>query len=179
MPPVEAPRLKYGVSGHAHDPHGVMGLVIDPALKFVAALYGAFFGMRVRRTRRPPDPGPEPCLRCCRSVGRPRPMVRESLRLQFVCELCELIEIDARPEPEGMRNDLRRGRRASRRRVRRGRRGSRLTASLKGTPSSSARCFRRPAKSSSSVESGPHALAMIGKGDLMSRHRKVRRHFRL
>src|SRR5271156_5952732 len=35
--------------------------------------------------------------------------VRVGLRLQFVCELPELVEIDARPEAEGMRNDLRRG----------------------------------------------------------------------
>lgn len=31
-------------------------------------------------------------------------LIREGLRLQFVRELSELVEIDARPEPEGMRN---------------------------------------------------------------------------
>jgi sterol desaturase/sphingolipid hydroxylase (fatty acid hydroxylase superfamily) len=31
MPSVEPPGLAFGVSGHRHDPHGVMGLVIDPA----------------------------------------------------------------------------------------------------------------------------------------------------
>ena len=36
MPPVEPPRLAYGASGHTHDPHGVMGLVVDPALKAFA-----------------------------------------------------------------------------------------------------------------------------------------------
>ena len=40
MPPVEPPRLAFGVSGHRHDPHGVMGLVVDPALKAIAALFG-------------------------------------------------------------------------------------------------------------------------------------------
>jgi sterol desaturase/sphingolipid hydroxylase (fatty acid hydroxylase superfamily) len=38
MPPVEPPRLAFGVSGHAHDPHGVMGLVVDPAVNAVKAL---------------------------------------------------------------------------------------------------------------------------------------------
>ncbi len=40
MPPTESPRLTYGASGHQHDPHGVMGLVFDPALRFFAALAG-------------------------------------------------------------------------------------------------------------------------------------------
>ena len=40
MPPAESPRLTYGASGHLHDPHGVMGLVFDPAFKFIAALVG-------------------------------------------------------------------------------------------------------------------------------------------
>src|SRR6202020_1076726 len=31
MPSVEPPGLAFGVSGHRHDPHGAMGLVIDPA----------------------------------------------------------------------------------------------------------------------------------------------------
>src|SRR5580700_2115744 len=38
MPPVDAPRLAYGASGHTHDPHGVMGLVVDPALNALKAL---------------------------------------------------------------------------------------------------------------------------------------------
>ncbi len=46
MPTVEPPRLAYGASGHTHDPHGVMGLVVDPAVKAIAALFGAVFGMR-------------------------------------------------------------------------------------------------------------------------------------
>jgi hypothetical protein len=35
-------------------------------------------------------------------------LVREGLRPQFVCELSEFVEIDARPEPKGMRRGLRR-----------------------------------------------------------------------
>lgn len=40
MPPAISPRLAYGATGHAHDPHGVMGLLFDPAIRFVAALAG-------------------------------------------------------------------------------------------------------------------------------------------
>ena len=38
MPTVEPPRLAFGVSGHAHDPHGVMGLVVDPVVNAFRAL---------------------------------------------------------------------------------------------------------------------------------------------
>jgi sterol desaturase/sphingolipid hydroxylase (fatty acid hydroxylase superfamily) len=38
MPSSESPRLAFGVSSHAHDPHGVMGLVVDPAVNAVRAL---------------------------------------------------------------------------------------------------------------------------------------------
>jgi sterol desaturase/sphingolipid hydroxylase (fatty acid hydroxylase superfamily) len=38
MPPAESPRLAFGVSGHTHDPHGVMGLVVDPAVNALKAL---------------------------------------------------------------------------------------------------------------------------------------------
>jgi sterol desaturase/sphingolipid hydroxylase (fatty acid hydroxylase superfamily) len=41
MPSVEPPGLAFGVSGHRHDPHGVMGLVIDPAINALKALAGA------------------------------------------------------------------------------------------------------------------------------------------
>jgi sterol desaturase/sphingolipid hydroxylase (fatty acid hydroxylase superfamily) len=41
MPPAEPPGLAFGVSGHRHDPHGVMGLVVDPAVNAVRALAGA------------------------------------------------------------------------------------------------------------------------------------------
>jgi sterol desaturase/sphingolipid hydroxylase (fatty acid hydroxylase superfamily) len=46
MPPVDPPRLAYGASGHTHDPHGVMGLVVDPALKALASLCRALPRMR-------------------------------------------------------------------------------------------------------------------------------------
>jgi hypothetical protein len=43
--------------------------------------------------------------------------VREGLRLQFVCELPEFVEIDARPEPKGMRHGPRRKGPRGRRRI--------------------------------------------------------------
>jgi len=46
MPSVEPPRLSFGVSGHRHDPHGVMGLVVDPAVDAVATLYRQLFAKR-------------------------------------------------------------------------------------------------------------------------------------
>src|ERR1700683_4508614 len=48
MPRVAPPRLAYGVSGHAHDPHGVMGLVVDPAIKALIVLCRQLFGMGAR-----------------------------------------------------------------------------------------------------------------------------------
>ena len=48
MPSVEPPGLAFGVSGHRHDPHGVMGLVVDPAINALKALAGA---SAFRRTR--------------------------------------------------------------------------------------------------------------------------------
>jgi sterol desaturase/sphingolipid hydroxylase (fatty acid hydroxylase superfamily) len=38
MPSIEPPGLVFGVSGHTHDPHGVMGLVVDPAVNALKAL---------------------------------------------------------------------------------------------------------------------------------------------
>ncbi len=38
LPSPRSPRLKYGASGFDHDPHGAMGLVVEPAAKFFAAL---------------------------------------------------------------------------------------------------------------------------------------------
>jgi sterol desaturase/sphingolipid hydroxylase (fatty acid hydroxylase superfamily) len=46
MPSVEPPRLSFGALGHKHDPHGVMGLLVDPALGAIAALFRPLFGMR-------------------------------------------------------------------------------------------------------------------------------------
>jgi sterol desaturase/sphingolipid hydroxylase (fatty acid hydroxylase superfamily) len=47
MPPSEPPGLAFGVSGHRHDPHGVMGLVIDPAINALKALPGMSVFSRV------------------------------------------------------------------------------------------------------------------------------------
>jgi sterol desaturase/sphingolipid hydroxylase (fatty acid hydroxylase superfamily) len=38
LPSAQSPRLKYGASGFDHDPHGPIGLVVEPTLKFLAAL---------------------------------------------------------------------------------------------------------------------------------------------
>jgi sterol desaturase/sphingolipid hydroxylase (fatty acid hydroxylase superfamily) len=38
MPSAEPPRLAFGVSGHTHNPPGVMGLVVDPAVNALRAL---------------------------------------------------------------------------------------------------------------------------------------------
>ena len=40
MPSAEPPSLAFGASGHRHDPHGVMGLLIDPAVNALKALTG-------------------------------------------------------------------------------------------------------------------------------------------
>ena len=40
MPPTESPGLAFGASGHAHDPHGVMGLIVDPAINAAKVLIG-------------------------------------------------------------------------------------------------------------------------------------------
>jgi sterol desaturase/sphingolipid hydroxylase (fatty acid hydroxylase superfamily) len=37
-PTAQSPRLRYGASGFDHDPHGAIGLVVEPAAKFLAAL---------------------------------------------------------------------------------------------------------------------------------------------
>jgi len=69
---------------------------------------------------------------------------RESLGLQLIREPPEFVEVDPRPESEGMGDHLRRG-------IASGRGASpiparivRFTASLKGMPSSRARCFNSP-----------------------------------
>jgi len=38
MPSSEPPGLSFGATGHRHDPHGVMGLIIDPAINALKAL---------------------------------------------------------------------------------------------------------------------------------------------
>jgi hypothetical protein len=58
MPSVESPGLAFGVSGHTHDPHGVMGLVIDPAINALKALVGASAFRRTAAGAEPPSVGP-------------------------------------------------------------------------------------------------------------------------
>src|SRR5277367_587982 len=52
MPSVEPPRLAFGVSGHTHDPHGLMGLVVDPAVNAVKALIASLSFPADRRSDR-------------------------------------------------------------------------------------------------------------------------------
>ena len=52
MPPVEPPRLAFGVTGHVHDPHGVMGLVVDPAVNAARALIASLSFPADRRSDR-------------------------------------------------------------------------------------------------------------------------------
>jgi hypothetical protein len=59
MPSVEPPRLSFGVSGHTHDPHGVMGLVVDPALGALKALIRAGASKRTAAGPEPPSVGHE------------------------------------------------------------------------------------------------------------------------
>jgi sterol desaturase/sphingolipid hydroxylase (fatty acid hydroxylase superfamily) len=49
-PPARSPRLRYGVTGFNHDPHGPIGLVVEPVAKFLAALASR----PIRPARRPP-----------------------------------------------------------------------------------------------------------------------------
>jgi sterol desaturase/sphingolipid hydroxylase (fatty acid hydroxylase superfamily) len=41
IPPVEPPGLSFGVSGHRHNPHGAMGLVVDPAVNALKSLFAS------------------------------------------------------------------------------------------------------------------------------------------
>ena len=50
MPSPEPPGLVFGVSGHTRDPHGVMGLVVDPAVNAARALIAS---APFRAARRP------------------------------------------------------------------------------------------------------------------------------
>jgi sterol desaturase/sphingolipid hydroxylase (fatty acid hydroxylase superfamily) len=59
MPPVEPPRLSFGVSGHRHDPHGVMGLAVDPAVNALKALIAAVASTRTAAGSEPPSVGRE------------------------------------------------------------------------------------------------------------------------
>src|ERR1700729_2406478 len=57
MPSVEPPGLAFGVSGHRHDPHGVMGRVIDPTINALKALVGASALRRAAAGSEPPSVG--------------------------------------------------------------------------------------------------------------------------
>jgi hypothetical protein len=57
MPSVEPPGLAFGVSGHRHDPHGVMGLVIDPAINALKALVCASALRHTAAGSEPPSVG--------------------------------------------------------------------------------------------------------------------------
>jgi sterol desaturase/sphingolipid hydroxylase (fatty acid hydroxylase superfamily) len=46
MPSAQSPGLAFGVSGHRHDPHGVMGLVVDPVINALKALVGGTSAFR-------------------------------------------------------------------------------------------------------------------------------------
>jgi sterol desaturase/sphingolipid hydroxylase (fatty acid hydroxylase superfamily) len=59
MPSIEPPRLSFGVSGHTHDPHGVMGLVVDPAVNALKALIRAGASKRTAAAPEPPSVGHE------------------------------------------------------------------------------------------------------------------------
>ncbi len=60
MPSTEPPALKFGVAGHAHDPHGVMGLVVDPVVNAVWALLPSGVFERSAAGSEPPSVGRAP-----------------------------------------------------------------------------------------------------------------------
>jgi sterol desaturase/sphingolipid hydroxylase (fatty acid hydroxylase superfamily) len=55
MPSIEPPGLAFGVTGHRHDPHGVMGLIIDPAVDALKALVTATALRRTAAGSEPPS----------------------------------------------------------------------------------------------------------------------------
>ena len=57
MPSVEPQRLAFGVSGHRHDPHGAMGLVVDPAVNALKALVGMIAQKGMAAGSEPPSAG--------------------------------------------------------------------------------------------------------------------------
>jgi len=59
MPSVESPGLDFGVAGHRHDPHGVVGLVIDPAVNALKALIGLVAPKGTAAGPEPPSGGHE------------------------------------------------------------------------------------------------------------------------
>jgi sterol desaturase/sphingolipid hydroxylase (fatty acid hydroxylase superfamily) len=74
LPSAQSPRLRYGASGFDHDPHGAIGLVVEPAAKFLAAL--ASWPIRLAR-RRPSPIAPAAGARASDvRAGFPRPIGR-------------------------------------------------------------------------------------------------------
>ena len=74
LPPARSPRLKYGASGFDHDPHGAMGLVVEPAAKFLAALAPR----PTRPARRPAPAAPSAAAAVSDAQARvPRPAGRK------------------------------------------------------------------------------------------------------
>ena len=69
MPSLEPPRLSFGVTGHRRDPHGLMGLVVDPAVGAVATLYRQLSAKRSETPRASAGLGPEATT--ARPTGRP------------------------------------------------------------------------------------------------------------
>ena len=60
MPSSEPPGLAFGVSGLAHDPHGVMGLLVDPALNALKALIPTSVFEHTAAGSEPPSVGRAP-----------------------------------------------------------------------------------------------------------------------
>ena len=75
LPPARSPRLKYGATGFDHDPHGPIGLVVEPAAKFLAALSP----WPIRPARRRPAPA-APSAAAAASDGRARALPRPAGR---------------------------------------------------------------------------------------------------
>jgi hypothetical protein len=72
MPSVESPGPNFGVSGHRDDPHGVMGLVVDPAVNAVNALIGLVALKRTAAGPEPPSVGHEGLPAADSQVRSPR-----------------------------------------------------------------------------------------------------------
>ncbi len=57
MPLGEPQRLVFGVSGHRRDPHGAMGLVVDPAVNALKVLVGMIAQKGMAAGSEPPSAG--------------------------------------------------------------------------------------------------------------------------
>jgi sterol desaturase/sphingolipid hydroxylase (fatty acid hydroxylase superfamily) len=60
MPPAEPPGLKFGIADDAHDPHGVMGLVVDPVVNAAWALLPSRVFAQSAAGSEPPSVGRAP-----------------------------------------------------------------------------------------------------------------------